>query len=442
MPLMPARPVLTLLTIAAIPNTLVAQPCPIGGAFGFAEPTLGTYLFESGHAKLEDLNGDGILDAFGDLSDLYGIAVRYGNADGTFDDPIVSPGNEQYRSICTGDLDGDGFTDLIATQNGLDRQLVLFRNDGTGGFENPVVFDIPNLGVEIRSPTIDVGDLDGDGGLDLVVALASGANRGYVFWQDSITRTYSSDAYFRFNVVRPSFPTVADIDGDGNDDIAYWGYPDDSGVLWNDGNRSFTMQNFEPAALLPVDDINNDGRADLVGIGPLTVYESDPLTPRMFHTRPITSAPSNPVPLSEFSPRPAVVAADIDQDGDNDLVFGERTIGVLRNRETLGYQFSGRYYRDFYEFGQAVGAADYDNDGMPDLVAVSNNAFLLRNLCTPALPCPADLAPPEGVLDLADIGAFVGAFTTGDPAADLNPDGVFDLADIAAFVTSFNTGCL
>jgi hypothetical protein len=53
----------------------------------------------------------------------------------------------------------------------------------------------------------------------------------------------------------------------------------------------------------------------------------------------------------------------------------------------------------------------------------------------------ADLAPPSGVLDLADINAFVAAFTGGQPAGDLDQNGVFDLADINAFVAAFVAGC-
>ena len=54
----------------------------------------------------------------------------------------------------------------------------------------------------------------------------------------------------------------------------------------------------------------------------------------------------------------------------------------------------------------------------------------------------ADLAEPFGVLDLADIAAFVPAFLAMEPAADLAaPFGVWDLADLAAFVTAFNGGC-
>ena len=58
-------------------------------------------------------------------------------------------------------------------------------------------------------------------------------------------------------------------------------------------------------------------------------------------------------------------------------------------------------------------------------------------------PCnPADLAEPFGVLDLADISAFVGGFVALDPASDLAPPfGVFDLSDVVAFVGAFTAGC-
>ena len=53
----------------------------------------------------------------------------------------------------------------------------------------------------------------------------------------------------------------------------------------------------------------------------------------------------------------------------------------------------------------------------------------------------ADLAEPFGVLDLQDINAFVAAFTSQDPAGDLNDDGIFDLNDITDFVNAFTGGC-
>jgi len=57
-------------------------------------------------------------------------------------------------------------------------------------------------------------------------------------------------------------------------------------------------------------------------------------------------------------------------------------------------------------------------------------------------PCVADLAEPLGLLDLADINAFILGFITQGQTADLaEPFGVFDLEDINTFLESFVTGC-
>lgn len=53
----------------------------------------------------------------------------------------------------------------------------------------------------------------------------------------------------------------------------------------------------------------------------------------------------------------------------------------------------------------------------------------------------ADLTLPAGVLDLADIVAFVEAFDAGDLAADLDGSGLLDLADVTAFADAFVLGC-
>jgi len=54
----------------------------------------------------------------------------------------------------------------------------------------------------------------------------------------------------------------------------------------------------------------------------------------------------------------------------------------------------------------------------------------------------ADLVEPFGVLDLADVQAFIAAFTGQEPAADIaEPTGVWDLADVQAFIGAFGAGC-
>jgi hypothetical protein len=55
--------------------------------------------------------------------------------------------------------------------------------------------------------------------------------------------------------------------------------------------------------------------------------------------------------------------------------------------------------------------------------------------------CPADLAPPFGMLDLADIVAFVQWFQAGNPIADIDANGLYDLSDINEFIGGFVAGC-
>lgn len=83
-------------------------------------------------------------------------------------------------------------------------------------------------------------------------------------------------------------------------------------------------------------------------------------------------------------------------------------------------------FPDFYEIMLGV-LEDSDDNGIPDQ-------------CEPA--CLADLAEPYGLLDLADIVAFVTAFSDTDPAADLNTDGLFDLQDVVMFVDAFTGDCM
>ena len=54
----------------------------------------------------------------------------------------------------------------------------------------------------------------------------------------------------------------------------------------------------------------------------------------------------------------------------------------------------------------------------------------------------ADLSPPSGVLNFADVQTFLGAFGAGNAAADIAaPRGTLNFADIQAFLGQFGVGC-
>jgi len=66
----------------------------------------------------------------------------------------------------------------------------------------------------------------------------------------------------------------------------------------------------------------------------------------------------------------------------------------------------------------------------------------LETIALGSTPCnPADLAAPFGVLDGADVNAFISAFGMAADGADLNGDGIVDGADVNAFISAFGAGC-
>ena len=127
------------------------------------------------------------------------------------------------------------------------------------------------------------------------------------------------------------------------------------------------------------------------------------------------------------------ICVDLDElgwDGSSDI----KIAGFIAN--------SGFGFMSNQVIGDSAGPDNLGDTFAVDFSAIPGNQFV--NLSDPVEEgCnDADLAEPFGILDLGDISAFVGGFTTADPIADLaEPFGVFDLADISAFVSAFSAGC-
>lgn len=77
---------------------------------------------------------------------------------------------------------------------------------------------------------------------------------------------------------------------------------------------------------------------------------------------------------------------------------------------------------------------------VPDELAVAlGYSSTLQIIATPA-SCIPDFNN-DGQLDFFDISAFLSAFSSSDPSADLTGEGDFDFFDISAFLTAFAAGC-
>ena len=183
---------------------------------------------------LSDLDGDGDLDLLVsnkiESSSTRTAGLYVFENTGTADAPSfaargVVPGlPEAYHyAPAFGDLDGDGDDDLLLGQ--WRDQVAYYRNDGPGPGLLPrwtLVDSAAAVLTRGRNTTPALGDLDGDGDLDLLVGEASGVFNYYRNEGSPSAPEFQlvSDRFQEIDVGRRSVPALVDLDGDGDLDLA------------------------------------------------------------------------------------------------------------------------------------------------------------------------------------------------------------------------------
>lgn len=435
----------------------LAQACPPGSMFTTEFVTTGgtedaSYVFPDRSVTVADINNDGFPDLMGRLDTTVittnegRFAVLLGNGDGSF--------TEMPRLESAGhpvDFDGDGTLDIVGPGPGTHSDpWHFYKGNGDGTFQSPVDLPISNTGLQEAGTIARVLDFDGDGNLDLIEVYSSGASRLVIHWGDANGTSFSTHTDLTIPE-RPGQIVLADLDGDDRPEII--ANSELAGgkavIVWGGFTRTPTLEYAGLAKRIAVGDFDGDGLLDIARTGETLNGASD-YTEISYNQG---GRVFTPVHYSDQHFWYFFDAADFDQDGDADLAAAN--LAGQQHDVEIGRGRSNRQLSvgPSYTVGPSADeciAADVNADGMPDLIytvrwgtptSLDYAISVALNQCTPPAPCPADLAPPAGVLDLDDITAFIGAFISSDPIADLETDGVFDLADITVFVMSFNTGC-
>ncbi len=173
-----------------------------------------------------DIDGDGRADVItlaqystDDTHREGRLSVYRQTSDGAFSAPDVYKVGVYPWRVRVADVDGDGLADLVIADSG-GGQVLWMRQDPSqrGRFEAPVVVASATYPLDIA-----VGDLNHDGAPDIAIADCNDKVKGVpVVYQDPAAR----GTFLPPSTVATPGPacalSVADIDGDGRDDLAGW----------------------------------------------------------------------------------------------------------------------------------------------------------------------------------------------------------------------------
>ena len=243
-------------------NASTVPPVTSGAALTYLARV--NYTVGSGPAedRVADVNGDGKLDIVAENASSNSVSVLLGNGDGTFKPAVSYATDSNPWSLQVGDVNGDGKLDIVTCNEAASTVSVLLGN-GDGTFKTAVNY---STGAGTSPECMRLGDLTGDGRLDIITANAGTNNISVLLNKGD--GTFGSPTTFN-TATHPTSIAVGDLNGDGKQDIVTANYATNNvSVLAGNGDGTFKAAVNYPCGSEPetveLADLNGDAHLDIV----------------------------------------------------------------------------------------------------------------------------------------------------------------------------------
>ena len=339
---------------------------------------------DEGSVAWGDYDGDGDLDAVVTGYASAPVSKVYRNkGNGTFQDMVgsISLVGVHHSSVDWGDYDNDGDLDLVLTGRDASSQPTtrLYRNDGPTSFTD--MSGVYSL-TDVHHGSLDWGDYDNDGDLDILLTGYDGAIFVSKVYRNDDSGFSDMSGAITLQGVAYGSAAWGDYDNDGDLDILIAG-GNATKVYSNQGNDTFSdigaSLQLVTSGSAAWGDYDNDGDLDilltgreLLGTLVSKLYRNDGVGASPVFAEVATSL----TPVADGS----VAWGDCDNDGDLDiLITGEDQLSnpvcQVYTNEGGGVfvaTSAGGTLTDLTDSSAAWG--DYDNDGDLDILLIGHSA--------------------------------------------------------------------
>ncbi len=300
----------------------------------------------------------------GSIRDLAGNPLSQQNAPAAFLPPQAIAVGYSPSAVVSGDVNGDGKTDLIVADYASDAVSVLLGN-GNGTFQTQQTFF---AGYE--PPAVALGDVNGDSNPDVIVA--NGQSNTVSVLLGNGNGTFRPPRTLAL-ISDPVAVAVGDVNGDGKTDVVVANkFGDTVSVLLGNGDGTFQAAKtfatgFDPVSVA-LADVNGDGKADLLVANELSDTVSVLLGNGNGTFQTQKTFTTGPYPLS-------LALGDVNGDSIPDLVTANsegNTVSVLLGNGNGTFQGQQTFATGSDPVSVAI--ADANGDGNPDLLVADEGA--------------------------------------------------------------------